>query len=204
MTVTAEPSTNMPRTNSDISPSDKLEGLLNAYRHSFMQFEHKTGMLQNSTLGFSTDTGEKRKIAASRSNSLAKEHHAEILRTVINRFRAQQQKSSESPAMPVAGMEKWEGRVLEVDDEYFTAELIPFGDGAVVIADFSWDLLPEEDQVGPGDIVYVTVRTVADIGGPTRTSAVRTRRMGTWTESEITEQAMRAKERLSELAPYFD
>lgn len=103
----------------------------------------------------------------------------------------------------ITGMEKWDGRILEVDEEFFSAELTPFEGGEQVIADFPRDLLPDDD-INAGDVIYVTARTVAFRGGPSRTSSVRLRRLGTWTESEIAENSRLAKEDEAELAKYFD
>jgi hypothetical protein len=108
------------------------------------------------------------------------------------------------PAERITGMQKWDGRILEVDEEYFSAELVSYEEvGEAVIADFPRELLPDE-PVFAGDVIYVTVRTVADRGGPRRTSAVRLRRLGTWTEAEIAVNARLAKQDAAELAKYFD
>ena len=134
----------------------------------------------------------------------AKEQRREAVRAIVGRVKAERMNLPEVPTIRVAGMEKWEGRVLEVNDDYFTAELIPFDDGAEVIADFSTELLSEDDDIQPGDVVYVTVRTVAGIRGPNRTSAVRMRRLGRWTEAEVAGQRKRARRRLAKLASRFD
>lgn len=106
------------------------------------------------------------------------------------------------PSAGITGMDKWEGTVIEVDDEFFTAQLTPDGDGTEVIADFPRDVIADDD-LRIGDVVYVTVRTVQGIGGPKRTSAVRLRRLGRWTEAEINTQKARAKARLSKLESKF-
>ncbi|WNG82561.1 hypothetical protein C6A86_002330 [Mycobacterium sp. ITM-2016-00316] len=109
-----------------------------------------------------------------------------------------------TPSVKVTGMEKWEGRVLEVDDDLFSVELTHFGEGPEVIADFARDKLAEGDEVQPGDVVYVTVRTVRAPGGPTTTSAIRLRRLGRWTEDEVADQKRRARDQLAELVNYID
>lgn len=89
----------------------------------------------------------------------------------------------------VIGMEKWEGRVVEIDSDFFTAELIPLGSGsAVAFADFDLDVLTPGDQKGlaVGDTLYLTVRTISDRGLRTRTSSVRLRRLGAWAEEDLT------------------
>jgi ribosomal protein S1 len=99
-------------------------------------------------------------------------------------------------------MDKWEGTVTDVDDEFFTVRLVPHGDGTEVIADFPCDLIADDD-LRIGDVVYVTVRTIQSIGGPKRTSAVRLRRLGRWTQAEIEAQKARAKARHSRLQSKF-
>jgi hypothetical protein len=96
----------------------------------------------------------------------------------------------------VKGMEKWEGRVISVDDEFFTAELTPITDpqDPVVQADFSRELIDE--TIEAGDVVYVTVRTVTDERGhwPTRTAVVRRRRLGRWSAADVERIAERGRE----------
>jgi len=97
---------------------------------------------------------------------------------------------SDRPVVPttfrVSGLDKWSGRVLEVDDEIFSAELIPDSGAQTVVADFSIDLVAAEDDLQPGDVLYVTVRTIKGLGGhPSRTSSVRVRRLGNWTSDDL-------------------
>lgn len=107
-----------------------------------------------------------------------------------------------APSAGITGMEKWEGTVTDVDSEFFTVQLVPLAGGTEVTADFPRDLITDDDlQIG--DVVYVTVRTVQGIGGPKRTSAVRLRRLGRWTEAEIDAQKARARSRLSRLDSKF-
>ncbi|MCV7154351.1 hypothetical protein [Mycolicibacterium pyrenivorans] len=129
---------------------------------------------------------------------------ADAVRAAFNRNEEQGDYLHAVPTVRVTGMEKWEGRVLEVDDEFFSAELVPLEGGPVVIADFGVDSLAEGDDVHPGDVVYVTVRTVRAAGGPSRTSAIRLRRLGKWTEEEVADQKRRAREQFAELANYID
>jgi hypothetical protein len=92
------------------------------------------------------------------------------------------------PDYRVAGMRKWEGRIISVDGEFFTAELTPTTPGPTVNAEFELDLIGDEPDVGQGDVVYVTVRTVKGLSGlPVRTSAIRLRRLGKWSEDEVAE-----------------
>jgi hypothetical protein len=106
------------------------------------------------------------------------------------------------PSAAITGMEKWEGSVTDVDSDFFTVQLAPVGNGTEVTADFPRELIADDDlQVG--DVVYVTVRTIQGIGGPQRTSAVRLRRLGKWTDSEVAAQKARAKRKLARLEAKF-
>lgn len=90
-----------------------------------------------------------------------------------------------SPAVRVQGMRKWHGRVVDREDEFFTAELVPDHPGPTVLADFEVGQLGEPD-VSVGDVVYFTVRMVLSPSGyPTRTSAIRLRRLGLWTQEQV-------------------
>jgi hypothetical protein len=137
------------------------------------------------------------------NNSVTVRGHVDHL-NALNRAVSRVNTLVDIPAERITGMQKWDGRILEVDEEYFSAELVPYEEvGEAVIADFPRELLPDE-PVYAGDVIYVTVRTIADRGGPRRTSAVRLRRLGTWTEAEIAENARLAKHDAAELAKYFD
>lgn len=107
----------------------------------------------------------------------------------------------------VTGMDKWQGRIVDIDDDLFTAELVPQeGDaGGAVYADFELALLGDE-EVHVGDVVYVTSRLVASSPGrqPTRTISVKLQRLGRWTEEEIEQIRERAAQRANELADYID
>lgn len=96
-------------------------------------------------------------------------------------------------------MQKWAGRIIAVTDSFFTAELVPESDGPTVEADFDlMQLGPAERKVVPGDVVYVTVRTVNEVGGyPTKTCSVRLRRLGLWTADEVASQQSRAREKVA-------
>jgi hypothetical protein len=91
----------------------------------------------------------------------------------------------------VTGMKKWEGRVTEVFDGFFSAILVRLDDtGPEVVADFDFEMLgPDEaSMLSAGDTFYVTVRTIrTPSGAKTSTSAVRLRRLGRWSETEIEE-----------------
>ncbi|MEE6137731.1 hypothetical protein SKC41_15505 [Mycobacterium sp. 050128] len=131
------------------------------------------------------------------------EQHARLLRSALRRPDIESTERTAPPDFPIMGMQKWEGRVLDVDDDLISVELVPSGEGPVVTADFARHRLDEED-VRPGDVVYVTARTIRGWGGPTYTSSIRLRRLGKWTEAEIADQAQRAKEEVKELAAYIE
>jgi hypothetical protein len=103
-------------------------------------------------------------------------------------------------------MQKWEGRVLEVGSNVFTAELDPFDHtGPTVIADFDNYLLSEQiGTVQAGDLFYLTVRTILDRGRPTRTSSLRPRRLGKWTADELRAIDARIERHLQFLEDYAD
>jgi hypothetical protein len=102
----------------------------------------------------------------------------------------------------VSGLEKWHGRVVEVDGDSFTAELVPETPGVVVLADFRTSQLGGE-RVRPGDVVYVTARMVEQIPGyQTTTSAIRLRRVGNWSEDEVESIAARARIAAQEFAGF--
>lgn len=106
----------------------------------------------------------------------------------------------------VTGMDKWQGRIVDIDDDLFTAELVPQDDaGSAVYADFELALLGDE-EVHVGDVVYVTSRLVASLPGrqPTRTISVKLQRLGRWTAEEIEQIRERAAQRANELADYID
>jgi hypothetical protein len=132
------------------------------------------------------------------------ERRASAVRSAFRRLESESIERLEIPIERITGMEKWEGRVIDVDDDIFSAELRPLYDGPDVIADFPKSGLAEGDVVQVGDVIYVTARTVKGRGGPTHTSTIRLRRLGRWTEAEIADQAQRAREQAAELSSYVD
>jgi hypothetical protein len=96
----------------------------------------------------------------------------------------------------IVGLKKWEGRILEISDELLTVELTPSDhDGPELVADFHLALLgPDSSSAVPGDIIYLTTRTVRDATGyPYQTSSLKLRRPGAWGEDELREIADIAK-----------
>lgn len=108
----------------------------------------------------------------------------------------------------VSGLSTWTGRVVDIDDDLFTAELVPDAStgGPVVLADFGVTSVgADADGLTVGDVVYVTSRTVrAPHGGRIETSSIRLRRLGKWTESEVADIQDRAVQLANELADLID
>lgn len=100
------------------------------------------------------------------------------------------------PASRIVGLQKWEGRITTVENDVITAELTPLDhEGPTLLADFDLDLLtPDDGAVEPGDLVYLTVRTVRGRGNSKSvTSSLRLKRMGRWSESELQRVRDRAR-----------
>lgn len=90
----------------------------------------------------------------------------------------------------IVGLKRWEGRILEISDGLFTAELTPSDhDGPELVADFDLDLLgPDSCSAGLGDIIYLTTRKICNAAGyPYETSSLKLRRPGPWGENELRE-----------------
>lgn len=106
----------------------------------------------------------------------------------------------------ISGFQKWEGRVVEVDSDFFTAELTPLdthGEARALYGDFESRLL-QPDHLEVGDVVYITARMVEQGRGvpPAKTLSVRLRRVGNWTADElskVTVDAARSWEALRDL-----
>lgn len=90
----------------------------------------------------------------------------------------------------VSGLLTWTGRVVEVAGDMFTAELVPdqHTPGGPVLGDFfKSEVGAGTDDIGLGDVIYVTKRTVRPANGglPHQTSAVRLRRLGKWSRADV-------------------
>jgi len=88
----------------------------------------------------------------------------------------------------IVGLLKWEGRIVDLDNDFFTAELVSIeGSGAQVTAEFDTDLLDRSDseELRVGTLFYLTVRTVSDRGLRARTSTMVLRRLGAWTTEDM-------------------
>jgi hypothetical protein len=92
-----------------------------------------------------------------------------------------------SPAR-ITGLDKWEGKILEVEGDIFTAELYPIDrEGMPITADFNLELLGSDAAtIVPGDVFYLSVRTLKAYGmRPARTENLRLRRLGRITPEEV-------------------
>lgn len=118
-------------------------------------------------------------------------------------------RSNEGPeelVIRVADLDKWEGLILEMDGELMTAELTPLNrTGPCLVADFQTGLLGDDARVAePGDVFYLTVRTVKDGSGyPTRTEQLRLRRLGIWTEEDVSRLRTQAAKRTEQIEDLF-
>lgn len=125
---------------------------------------------------------------------------------------AAEQRTAGRPSGPrdvrVSGLSTWTGRVVDIDDGLFTAELTPGPKtpGAKVLADFELDLVvTENEELCVGDVVYVTVRRVrAPHGLPNETSSVRLQRIGKWTAADVQEHSSRAQALFDEFSAYVE
>lgn len=140
--------------------------------------------------------------AVSTSRSARRNELSTLSRTYPGGFRAM------PTTFRVSDLSTWTGRVVDVDEEMFTAELIP-GErtpGGTVLADFNRALVVDEDEtLQIGDVIYVTSRMVrAPHGGRSETSSVRLRRLGKWTAEDVALLTARADSLADSVADLFD
>lgn len=125
---------------------------------------------------------------------------------------ATEQRKSARPSGPrdvrMAGPHTWTGRVVDIDDDLFTAELTPGYQtpGSKVLADFQRDLVvTEREELRIGDVIYVTVRRVRTPHGlMNETSSVRLQRIGKWTSTDVDDHARRADAMFNQFASYVE
>jgi hypothetical protein len=107
----------------------------------------------------------------------------------------------------VTGLDKWEGKILEIDGDTLTAELYPIDrEGVPITADFNLELLGSDAATAvPGDVFYLSVRTVKAPGmRPTRTENLRLRRLGRITPEEVQAAYAKADALMERLEQLFD
>jgi hypothetical protein len=107
----------------------------------------------------------------------------------------------------VTGLDKWEGKILEIDGDTFTAELYPIDrEGMPITADFDLELLGSDIAIAAqGDVFYLAVRTVKAPGmRPIRTENLRLRRLGRITPEEVQAMYVKADALMERLEQLFD
>ena len=84
---------------------------------------------------------------------------------------------------------RWEGRVIEVCGEVFSAELTPINDSSPsLFADFDISLLNSDAEcIEVGTLFYVSVATANDRGMIVHKSCLQLRRIGPWTATDLEE-----------------
>lgn len=85
-------------------------------------------------------------------------------------------------------LQKWEGHVLEVDNEVFLARLIPIsGQEDVQEAEIYLTEVTEEDRdfLEPGAVFYWSIGYLVRPSGTLRASVIRFRRLPAWTEDDL-------------------
>jgi hypothetical protein len=104
---------------------------------------------------------------------------------------------------PIRGIQKWEGRVIEVKDGIFTVELTSLGlgdDRRNLTAEFRTRVLEDRSKsIQTGDIIYVTSQEVRMRGLLKTSYAFHVRKPGNWTESDIRDINERVRKRLQSL-----
>ena len=115
------------------------------------------------------------------------------------------------PGELVTGLKKWVGVIQEIEDGFFTAELSPLDhEGPDLLADFDVNLLaPDDEFVTVGDVVYLTTRYVHDYGNGgrgynTSTTQIRLRRLGVWSQEELSQIEDQAGRDAAELEKYAE
>lgn len=111
---------------------------------------------------------------------------------------------AEPPLDRVVGRQKWLATVAAVYDDIVELELESDDGGPGLVADFPLELFAEDEPM-PGDVAYVTVRTVKGWRGqPSRTVSARLRRVGRWTQEELGEIRAATSLESEELNALFD
>ncbi|WP_157968687.1 hypothetical protein [Streptomyces geranii] len=107
----------------------------------------------------------------------------------------------------LTGLNKWEGKILAVDEGFFTAELYPIDrEGISITADFDRELLGSDAaSAAPGDVFYLSVRKVSSPGKrPTLTESLRLRRLGRITQKDVQDVYAKADALMEHLEQLFD
>ena len=94
-------------------------------------------------------------------------------------------------------IQKWEGYVIDADDEVFRARLIPLkGEGCEQEAEIFLSEITHEDRamIQPGAKFYWSIGYLEKPSGTMRASIIRFRRLPTWTAQELTAAETKASE----------
>lgn len=94
-------------------------------------------------------------------------------------------------------LQKWEGFVLEIGKETFTARLAPLvGDGGDQIAEIYRDEIDDQDQqlLEPGAVFYWSIGYLDKPSGRQRFSLIRLRRLPIWSATELRAAEKKAAE----------
>lgn len=101
---------------------------------------------------------------------------------------------------PIHGLLTWEGKVVEVGKEIFTAELTSLDEQSktsVLRADFRIDALDLGDHAAAvGDLFYMTARKVRIRGRLSTSYSLQIRRPGNWTDADVADIRSRTRARL--------
>lgn len=136
--------------------------------------------------------------------------HRRVMASEARRHAAKELPRHDRPEVPTAfrvrDLDRWQGRIVQIEGDVFTAELVPEGDGPAILADFDIDKLGPDADAAVGDLVYVTSRSVVTgrLGYETTTSAIRLRRLGKWTTEDIDSVWRRADERVQSFAQWVE
>lgn len=94
-------------------------------------------------------------------------------------------------------IQKWEGYVIDADDEVFRARLIPLkGEGCEQEAAIFLSEITNEDRamIQPGAVFYWSIGYLEKPSGTMRASIIRFRRLPAWTAQELTAAETKAIE----------
>ena len=185
----------------DMASSDPISTLKRVARH-----------LGSSSVSNETDIAQQTHQVPTRSRQVPARDEARSLSgagiKVISALEAPRRLVNRS-LQRVSGLQTWQGRVLDIDAEIFSAEIVPIDhDGPTLVADFQVSKLAPQDDSGElhiGDVFYLTVRTIKDKGNlPSTTSSLRMKRVGHWTEQELESARSEANLLLDEIMKYAE
>lgn len=105
-----------------------------------------------------------------------------------------------TPLLPEArdffqAMQKWEGRVIKVNEDTFTARLTTIkGEGNYQDAEiYIQEVTPDDrDNIEPGAVFYWSIGYLDTPSGRLRTSIIRFRRLPVWTRYELENATIKA------------